>query len=64
MKNIDLSVENDVLTLKIDLAKDFGLSKSGKTVIIASTEGNITVEDHNMPSMVKLGVNCYKYPDD
>jgi hypothetical protein len=64
VKNIDLSVENDVLTLKIDLTKDFGLSKSGKTVIIASTEGNITVEDHNVSSMVKLGVNCYKYPDD
>jgi len=29
--------------------------KSGKTIIVASTEGNKTVKDN-----IKLGINCYK----
>ena len=38
MKNIEMSVEGDTLIIKVDLTKDFGPSKSGKTIIVASTE--------------------------
>ncbi len=57
MKNVDMKVEGDILTVTIDLAKEFGPSKSGKTIIIASTEGNKSVpgKDH------KIGLNVYKY---
>jgi hypothetical protein len=34
--------EGHFLTIKVDLTKDFGPSSSGKTIIIASTEGNVT----------------------
>ncbi len=43
MKNIELEVKGNILTVKIDLIKTFGASSSGKSIIIASTEGNIAV---------------------
>ena len=40
MKNVEMTVEGTMLTIKVDLSKEFGPSASGKTIIIASTEGN------------------------
>lgn len=57
MQNIDIKVEGDKLTLTIDLSKSFGNSKSGKTIIIASTQGNQQVAPG-----VMVGLNIYKYP--
>ncbi len=56
MKNVDMKVEGDILTIKVDLNKQFGPSASGKTIIIASTEGNVTVPDRDE----KIGLNVYK----
>ena len=56
MKNIEMSVDSDILTIKIDLNKDFGKSKSEKSLIIASTQGNTIVPDTD----IKIGINCYK----
>ena len=39
MKNVEMTVEGTLLTIKVDLSKEFGPSSSGKTIIIASTEG-------------------------
>jgi len=57
MKNIETSVEDNVLTIKIDMSKNFGPSKSGKTIIIASSEGNISIPGNEE---VKMGLNIYK----
>lgn len=57
MKNIDMTVEENILTIKVDLTKEFGLSSSGKSIIIASTEGNVSVPNH---SEAKIGLNIYK----
>ena len=57
MKNVEMSVEGTILTLKVDLSKEFGPSSSGKTVIIASTEGNVSIpgaEDK------KIWLNVYR----
>ena len=43
MKNIEMSTEGNVLTIKVDLAQRFGKSSSGKSTIVASTEGNQSV---------------------
>ncbi len=59
MQNIELKTEKNILTIKIDLSKSFGRSKTGKTIIIASTLGNVTVPE----SIAKIGINCYKYPE-
>ena len=43
MKNVEMSVEGNTLTIKVDLSKEFGPSTSGKTIIIASSEGNQSI---------------------
>ena len=43
MKNVEMAVEGNILIIKVDLTKDFGPSSSKKSIIIASTEGNVTV---------------------
>jgi len=43
MKNVELSLDGDILTIRVDLSQTFGPSSSGKTTIIASTEGNMPV---------------------
>ena len=59
MQNIEMSVKGQKLTIEIDLSKRLGPSKSGKTVVIATTSGNVDVPEN---LNVKLGVNCYTYP--
>ena len=59
MTNVEMTVEGDTLIIKVDLSKDFGQSKSGKTIIVASTEGNVSVPGRQE----KLGLNVYWYPD-
>ena len=54
--NIESSVKDNILTLKIDLSQTFGRSKSGKSETVASTGGNKTIEGTD----IKLGLNCYK----
>jgi hypothetical protein len=61
MKNVEMSVEGNILTIKVDLSKEFGPSASGKTIIIASTEGNVSVEGAEDK---KIGLNIYKKPAD
>ncbi len=55
LKNVDMTVEGNILTIKVDLGK-FGPSSSGKTIIIASTEGNVSVADWDE----KIGLNVYR----
>ena len=57
MKNIEMSVEGNILTIKVDLSKEFGPSSSGKSIIIASTEGNVSVPNSEE---AKIGLNIYK----
>jgi len=33
MKNVEMSIEGNILTIKVDLSKDFGPSASGKTIL-------------------------------
>jgi hypothetical protein len=56
MKNVELTVDGTILTIRVDLAKDFGPSSSGKTTIIASTEGNVSIPGREE----KIGLNIYK----
>ncbi len=58
MINLKPSISDDkkTLTVEIDLTKKGSLSKSGKSVVIASTQGNIPVGTEGL----RLGVNLYK----
>jgi len=55
--NVVISYEGNVMVIKVDLTKTFGPSKAGKTIIIASTEGNVTV---GKDGQTKLGLNVYR----
>ena len=57
MKNIDMAVSGNILTIKVDLSKNYGPSRSGKTTIIASTEGNVSIPTRED---IKVGLNIYK----
>lgn len=59
MKNVEMTVEGTTLTIKVDLSKEFGPSASGKTTIIASTEGNVTIPNREE----KVGLNVYRKND-
>ena len=56
MKNVKLTVSGNILTITVDLTQEFGPSSSGKTIIIASTEGNFP-----LPGRTEVvGLNVYR----
>ena len=56
MKNVEMRVNGDILTITVDLSKSYGKSSSGKSIIVASTEGN-----HDVPETdFKIGLNVYQ----
>ncbi len=57
MKNVEITVQGNTLTIKVDLSKEFGPSSSGKTIIIASTEGDAAIPNREE---VKVGLNVYR----
>jgi hypothetical protein len=57
MKNMEMEMEGSILLIRVDMEKTFGPSKSGKTIIIASSEGNQPV----LESTDKfIGLNIYQ----
>jgi hypothetical protein len=57
MKNVEMKVDGQKLIITVDLTKTFGKSSSGKTTIVATTAGNVSVPGHDD---IKIGLNCYK----
>jgi hypothetical protein len=57
MKNCDMKLTGNILTITVDISKDFGKSSSGKSVIIASTEGNVSIPEKDE---IKIGLNVFK----
>lgn len=55
MKNVQVKTEGKKLMITVDLTKDFGPSKSGKSILIASTEGNQEISKNTY-----VGLNVYK----
>lgn len=56
MKNVEMTVDGNILTIKVDLSKEFGPSSSGKSITIASSEGNQTIPGREE----KVGLNVYR----
>lgn len=57
MKNVEMKAEQGKLIITVDLTKEHGPSTSGKSVIIATTEGNVDVP--GVPD-TKIGLNVYR----
>lgn len=63
-KNISFEVtKENKLVITVDLNKENGMSKSGKTVTVATTQGNTKALDKNENEFI-FGVNVYKYPEE
>ena len=43
MDNIQIEVKDNKAVITIDQSKDFGPSKSGKTIVVATTRGDIPI---------------------
>lgn len=56
MTNVKTSIKGKILHIEIDLGQRNGKSASGKTTVIATTQGNIVVDPE---SGATLGLNVY-----
>ena len=56
MENVKMSVKGSILTLEVDLSKRGAKSSTGKTIRVASTEGNVACPDHEE---IKVGLNVF-----
>lgn len=57
MKNVQMHLEGNKLTIVVDLNQELGVSSSGKSITVASTEGNVSVPGRED---IKIGLNIYK----
>jgi len=55
----EVSKDGKTLTIQVDLTQSFGESKSGKSIQIASTQGNKEIADN-----VYIGLNVYSKTDE
>jgi len=63
MDNVKVAIdEKNVMTITVDLKKKGSPSKSGKTIVLASTRGNQSFDTGK--GDVVIGVNVYKYPEE
>lgn len=58
MQNVNIKTEKKKLTIEVDLSKELGKSKSGKSVNIGTTGGNQKIQTDI--GEVVVGVNVYK----
>jgi len=57
MLNVKTEVSGKELVIRVRLDQDFGPSSSGKSLIVASTQGNVPVP--GVPD-IKMGLNIYR----
>jgi|GEM_PF-2431179 len=55
-QNVDIKVSGKTLTIKVDLGEKGRPSSSGKTLLVASTGGNVVVDPN---TQAKLGLNVF-----
>ncbi len=56
MINADLKTDGNKLTITVDLSKENGPSRSGKTMIIATSSGNQKIDGTD----AVIGLNVYR----
>jgi len=57
MSNVKLTRKGNSLVITVDLTAASVPSKSGKTLLVASTRGNVPVDG---PGAFKVGLNVYQ----
>lgn len=61
-KNIEVEVKADILHIAIPLKGARTASKTGKTDIVASTNGNVHVT--GFPANMRLGLNLFEFKEE
>jgi len=56
-KNVSAEVTGNTLTILVDLTKNQGRSASGKSIVIATTNGNVRIDG---TEGAVLGFNLYR----
>jgi len=56
LTNLDIKIEGDQLVITTDLKQRHGKSKSGKSALIATTQGNVALLGREE---VVMGINIY-----
>ena len=56
MKNVEMKLVDNKLIIEVDITQTHGESSSGKSITVASTEGNQPIEGTD----IKIGLNVYK----
>ena len=61
-KGVHVHSKDGILTIVVDTEKDYGLSASGKSTIIASSSGNqkINIGSDESEDLAFLGLNIYR----
>jgi hypothetical protein len=57
-KNVKVDIQKNELIIKVNLNEETTLSKSGKSMVIASTLGNVKIQHGE--TEINLGLNLYK----
>jgi len=59
MHNVKLAIQKEILTITINLSEEGQLSRSCKSVVVASTGGNVPLIDGNgyRPERINLSVS-------
>lgn len=57
MLNVETRIQGEKLIIEVDLSQQFGTSSSGKSAVIASTQGNVSLPER--PD-IKMGLNVYQ----
>ncbi|MEI7451195.1 MAG: hypothetical protein WCJ75_16415 [Desulfomonile sp.] len=59
MNNIELEItDDDVLVLRIDLKQEIQFTKSNRSIMIGSTQGNLLLWHEGRPDPRNIRVNC------
>lgn len=59
MQNVKMEVQGDTLFIAVNLKEAGTPSKSGETMVIASTKGNARIP--GAPDSMRLGLNLFQY---
>jgi ABC-type cobalamin transport system ATPase subunit len=56
MQNVNVKKSGNILTIEVDLTKNYGPSGSGKSIIVATSAGIVPIEGTD----IKFGLNVFK----
>lgn len=62
MENIDLEIQGDTLVIRIDLTRELGLTRSERSICVASSHGNVPLwlNGRPHPKNLKLNIACFR----